>query len=189
MYSASDLRKGLKVEIEGQPYVITDFDFCKPGKGQSLYRCKMKNLTNGATMERTFRSADRIDKPDLSEREVHYSYPENDTYVFMDAESFEQIHIPAAVIGEQKYFLVENAECKILFHGEKPIEVTLPVFVEKQVVNTEPGVRGDTATNVSKPAFLDNGYELAVPIFVNQGDWVKVDTRTGQYVERVSKKG
>lgn len=188
MYSASDLRKGLKIDIDAQPYVITDFDFCKPGKGQALYRCKLKNLINGSTLDRTFRSADKIEKPDLGEREVVYSYAEADQYVFMDAETFEQLHIPAAVIADQKYFLIENAECKILFYRERAIEVTLPIFIEKQVTRTEPGVRGDTATNVQKPAFIDNGYEIQVPIFVNQGDWVRIDTRNGQYVERVNRK-
>ena len=187
MIPVSELRKGAKVEIDGQPYTVTDFDFCKPGKGQALYRCKLKNMITGATMDRTWRSADKVEKPDLSQREVIYSFVEGDQYVFMDSETYEQIHIPAAVIGEQKNFLIENAECTILFHGDKAIEVTLPIFVEKRIVKTEAGVRGDTATNVQKPASLDNGFEIQVPLFVNEGDLVKIDTRTGQYSERVSK--
>lgn len=183
----SDLRKGAKVDLDGQPYVVTDFEFCKPGKGQALYRCKLKNLINGSTMDRTWRSADKVEKPDLSQREVIYSFAEGDDYVFMDSESYEQIHIPATLLGDQRFFLIENAECTILFYGERPIEVTLPIFIVKKIIKTEPGVRGDTATNVTKPAWLDNGYEIQVPLFVNEGDVVKIDTRTGQYSERVSK--
>lgn len=187
MYSTSDLRKGLKIEIDGQPYVITDFDFCKPGKGQALYRCKLRNMINGTGTDRTYRSGDKVDRPDLSQRDVVYSFAEGEDFIFMDTETYEQIHIPAAVIGEQKYFLIENSECTILFHGEKPIEVTLPIFIEKKIVKTDPGFRGDTANNVLKPAFIDNGFAIQVPIFVNEGDIVRIDTRTGQYVERVNK--
>lgn len=184
----SELRKGAKIEIDGQPYVITVFDFCKPGKGQALYRCKLKNLISGSTMDKTYRSADTVEKPDLSNRDVTYSYADGDMFVFSDSETFEEIHIPALVIADQKPFLIENAECSILFHGDKPIEVTLPIFIEKKIAKTEPGARGDTATNVTKPAFLDNGYEIAVPLFINEGDLVKIDTRTGQYSERVNKR-
>ena len=185
--SVSELRKGAKVEMDGAPYLITDFDFYKPGKGQALYRCKIKNMITGSTMDKTWRSADKVDTPDLSNRDVTYSHSEVDMFVFMDSETFDQIHIPASVLGNQKFFLIENAECQILFHGEKPIEVTLPIFIEKRITHTEPGARGDTATNVTKPASLDNGWEIQVPLFVNEGDLVKVDTRTGQYSERVSK--
>lgn len=187
MISVSELRKGAKVELDGQPYLITEFDFCKPGKGQALYRCKLKNMINGSTMDRTWRSADKVETPDLSNREVTFSYAEGDEFVFMDSETFEQIHIPASVLGDQKFFLIENAECSILFYREKPIEVTLPIFIEKKIAKTDPGVRGDTATNTTKPAWIDNGWEIQVPLFVNEGDLVKIDTRTGQYSERVSK--
>ncbi len=185
--SVSDLRKGAKVELDGAPYQITDFDFCKPGKGQALYRCKLKNLITGSTMDRTWRSADKVETPDLSTREVTYSHMEGDMFVFMDSETYDQIHIMAKMLGDQKNFLIENADCSILFHGEKPIEVTLPIFIEKRITKTDPGVRGDTATNTTKPAWLDNGWEIQVPLFVNEGDLVKIDTRTGQYSERVSK--
>ncbi len=187
MYEASDLRKGLKVEIDGDPWTVSEFDFVKPGKGQALYRCKLKNMLTGSTMDRTFRVAEKIGKPDLEEKEMFYSYADGDFLVFSDSETYEEIRIEKAKLGDQIYFLIENAECKILFFNGRAIEVTLPVFVEKVIADTEPGARGDTATNVQKPAKLDNGYELAVPLFVNKGDRIKIDTRTGLYSERVSK--
>jgi len=187
MYSASDLRKGLKIEINGEPYEIVDFQFVKPGKGQALYRCKIKNLLTGATLDKTFRAADKIGRPDLEERDMIYSYQEGNYYVFMDAQTYEQVHVPAEQLGIKQYFLDENMEVKILFHNGRPIDISLPFFVEKKIARTEPGVRGDTATNVTKPAWLDNGYELQVPLFINEGDIVRIDTRTGKYVDRVSK--
>lgn len=187
MYQASDLRKGLKVEIDGDPWIVTSFDFCKPGKGQALYRCKLKNMLTGSTMDKTFRSVDKLGKPDLMDKPMIYSYEDGTSYVFMDPESYEQVLIDHEVIGDQKYFLVEDMECDILFFDERPVEVTLPNFIEKEITDTEPGARGDTATNVTKPAYIDNGYEIHVPLFVNEGDVVKIDTRTGDYSERVSK--
>lgn len=187
MYNASDLKKGLKVEIDNQPWVIIEFEFCKPGKGTALYRCKLKNLITGSTMDRTYRPTDRIDKPDLEEREIMYSYHDGAFYVFSDNETFEEVRIPENVLGDKKYFLIENAECRVLLYKGQPIEVTLPIFIEKVVTETEPGARGDTATNVMKPAKIDNGYELQVPLFINQGDIIRIDTRTGEYAERVSK--
>ncbi|MFA4943816.1 MAG: elongation factor P [Lentisphaeria bacterium] len=186
--SVSDLRKGAKVELDNQPYVVTDFDFCKPGKGQALYRCKLKNMISGSTMDRTWRSADKVDTPDLANREVTYSYADGEDFIFSDNETYEEIRVPNSVLGNRKYFLIENANCEILLYNDKPIEVTLPIFIEKRIVHTEPGVRGDTATNTLKPAKLDNGYVIQVPLFVNEGDWVKVDTRTGTYSERILNK-
>ncbi len=188
MYSASDLRKGLKIEIEGQPYAITDFQFVKPGKGQALYRCKLKNIMTGSTMDKTYRSTDKVGKPDLMQRDMTYSYPDGEHYVFMDDDTYEQVVVDGDVVGDLKYFLLEEMQCKVLFFNETAIDIELPVFVEKLIDQTEPGARGDTATNVTKPAKLDNGYEIQVPLFVNEGDLVKIDTRTGEYSERVNKK-
>ena len=187
MFTSSDLRKGLKVEIDDQPWIITDFDFCKPGKGQALYRCKLKNMLTGVTMDRTFRASDKIGKPALEERDCLYCYEDGLNLVFSDDKTYEEIYVNSAVLGNKVNFLVENAECKILLYNQDPIEVTIPIFVEKEIVETEPGVKGDTATNVIKPAKLDNGYEIQVPLFVNEGDIVKIDTRTGEYCERVRK--
>jgi elongation factor P len=187
IYSASDLRKGLKIEIDNEPYIVTEFDFCKPGKGQALYRCKLKHMVNGNTMDRTFRSVDKIDKPDLEERELVYSYADGDNFVFMDPESYEQVLVPAGVVGDRKYFLIEDEECEVLFYRGRPLDLTTATFIELRIQSTEPGVRGDTATNVTKPAVLENGYELNVPLFLNEGDLIRVDTRTGAYCERVAK--
>ncbi len=187
MFSASDLKKGLKIEIDGQPWQITEFDFCKPGKGTALYRCRLKNLMTGAGMEKTYRPTDKIGKPDLEEREMHYSYFDGHHYIFSDPDTYEEMTVSAEFLGKNTYFLMENDLCKfVLFNGE-PIEITLPTFIEKVVTETEPGVRGDTATNVMKPAKIDNGYEFQVPLFINIGDTIKIDTRTGDYAERVSK--
>ena len=187
MFSASDLKKGLKIQIDGAPWLITEFDFCKPGKGTALYRCRLRNLINGSGMEKTYRPTDKIEKPDLEEREMYYSYFDGHHYVFSDPNTYEEMNVSAETLGDQAYFLLENSLCNfVLFNGE-PIEITLPTFIEKEIVETEPGVRGDTATNVTKPAKIDNGYEIQVPLFINQGDIVKIDTRTGEYAERVSK--
>ena len=187
MYTSSDLRRGLKIEIDDQPWTVTDFDFCKPGKGQALYRCKLKNMLSGITMDRTFRANDKFDKPVLEERQCIYSYNEEDNYIFSDNETYEEIYVKGEVIENKAYFLIENAECKILLYKNQPIEITLPTFIQKEIISAEPGVRGDTATNVTKAAKLDNDYEIQVPLFVNTGDIVKIDTRTGEYSERISK--
>jgi elongation factor P len=184
MFSASDLRKGLKIEIDGDPCVITGFDFMKPGKGQAVYRCKIKNLITGNTFDKSYRSGDKIDKANLRSRAFVFSYIEGDNYVFMDDETFEQVELKADQLGDQRYFLAEDMPVEILFHDTRALDVTLPNFVEKTVVETEPGARGDTATNVTKPAKVEGGYELGVPIFVNEGDCIKIDTRSGAYVSR-----
>lgn len=185
MYSASDLRKGLKIEIEGVPYTITDFTFTKPGKGQALYNCKLKNMLNGSTMGRTYRSSDKVDQPALESKTVQYSYKDGDMFVFMD-DNYEQVTIGRDAVGEGAPFLAEDDSVEILFHNGKAIEVTLPNFVKKKIIYAEPGVRGDTATNVLKPAKIEGGHEIQVPLFVNEGDSIKIDTRTGKYVERAN---
>lgn len=187
MYTVSDLRKGVKIELDGVPFEVVEFEFFKPGKGQAMYKCRIKNLLTGAVTDRTFRAVDKIGKPDLEERDLVYSYPEGDHYVFMDHKTYEQVVISAEAVGEQKYFLVEELEVSVLFFNGRAIQVNLPSFVEKVIAETEPGARGDTATNVLKPAKLENGYELGVPLFINAGDTVRIDTRTGKYFDRVSK--
>jgi len=187
MYSASDLRRGLKIEIDGEPYEVVEFQFSKPGKGQSLYRCKIKNLLSGATLDKTYRSSDKIDKPDLEQRDLAYSYAQGDMYIFMDEETYEQVEIGADVLGDASLFLEEDMPVKILFHNNRPIDLDIPPTVDKAVEETEPGIRGDTATNVMKPAKLEGGYEIQVPLFINEGDIVTVDTRSGEYKGRSNK--
>ncbi len=187
MYNASDLRKGLKIEMDGVPFVVTEFNFVKPGKGQALYVCKLKNMLNGGTVSKTFRSNDKIGMPDMQEKTVRYSYAEGDDYVFLD-EDYEQLSVPASVLGVQQYFLSEDMQVAVVIYNGAPIDVTLPTFVEKTVVETEPGVRGNTATNVMKEARIEGGFALQVPLFINPGDLIKIDTRTSAYSDRVSKK-
>jgi elongation factor P len=187
MYNASDLRKGIKIELEGVPFEVVEFQFVKPGKGQAMYKCRIKNMLNGNVHDKTFREVDKIDQPDIEERELVFSYVEGDHYVFMDKKSFEQVTISAEVVGDQKYFLNEELEVSILFHNGRAIILNLPSYVEKRIAHTEPGARGDTATNVTKPAQLDNGYEVGVPLFINEGDVIRIDTRTGKYMDRVSR--
>lgn len=188
MYSASDLRKGLKIEIDGVPYEVTEYNFFKPGKGQAMYKCRIKNLITQTTQDKTFREVDKIDEPNLEVRTMHYSYHDGASYVFSDSKTFEEYHINEQQLGIKKFFIVEEMEVTILFHNGQPIDIQVPTFIEKEIAETEPGVRGDTATNVTKPARLDNGYEIKVPLFINIGDWVRIDTRTGEYVDRISKR-
>jgi elongation factor P len=187
MYAVSDLRKGLKIEIDGEPFEVTEFQFVKPGKGQALYRCKIRNIINGGTIDKTYRAAEKIDKPNLQERDLTFSYAEGDHFVFMD-ENYEQVLVDGTVLGDQSGFLVEDIDCKVLFHNDRAIEVTLPNFIERKILEAEPGARGDTATNVTKPAKLEGGLEISVPLFVNLGDTIRIDTRTGKYADRVSKR-
>jgi elongation factor P len=184
MYTASDLRKGLKIMLDDQPMIITEFDFSKPGKGQAIYNCKLRNMLTGSTMSRGFRSGDRFEKPELVNMKVRFSYQLGEKFVFTD-EHFEELTIGADVLGQNRFFLTDDMECEVLLFRGTPIEVTLPNFVERKVVKCDPGVRGNTASGkVTKPATLEGGYVLAVPLFVNEGDVIRVDTRSGEYVDR-----
>ncbi len=185
MYESSDLRKGLKIIIDGQPYIITDFQFSKPGKGQALYRCKLKNMITGYTMDRTYRSGDKFEPANLEERRMQYLYNDAEGYHFMDTKTYDQVTLTEENIGEAKNFLQDNMEVDVLFFNETPISINLPNFVQLKVVKADPGVKGDTATGATKPATLETGYTIQVPLFIEEGDILKIDTRTGQYVERV----
>jgi len=185
MYEASDLRKNLKIQIDGEPYVVTDFQFSKPGKGQALYRCKLKNMLTGAQFERTFRSVDTFEPADLNERRMQYLYREENKYCFMDNESYEQVYLTADQVGEAANFLIENIDVEILFFGEQPLGVTLPNFVDLTVTKAEPWIKGDTAAGNSKPIVVETGYQLQAPPFIEEGEKIRIDTRTGEYVTRV----
>ncbi|MEI6563597.1 MAG: elongation factor P [bacterium] len=186
-YTASDFRKGLRVELDNIPYVISEFNFVKPGKGAAIYTCRLKSLIDGNTYVRNFRSNDVLKKPDLEERTMRYSHVETDHYIFMD-ENYEQFTLTVDVLGNNRFFLFEDCEVRVLYHNGRPVDITLPTFVEKEVLDTEPGARGNTATNVLKPAKINGGFEIPVPLFVSQGDIIKIDTRTGEYADRVLKK-
>lgn len=185
MYSTAEFKKGLKIELDGTPYIMVDFQHVKPGKGGAFVRTKLKNLLTGRVLEQTFRSGERVKKPDLMEREMQYLYREGDRYCMMDNDNYEQIMLTEAQVGEARLYLTENLDLKVLFFNKEPVGVELPNFVELAVAQTEPGVKGDTAAGGTKPAVLESGANIQVPLFINEGDRVKVDSRTGGYIERV----
>lgn len=187
MFETSDLRKGLKILHEGKPYVVTDCQFVKPGKGRPFTRTKIKNLQTGAVLEVTFFSGDRIERPDLEEQTMQFSYIDGESYVFMNTDTYEQVFIPAEALGEQKFYLTDNLVCSVLFFDGKPIDISLPNFVVLQVTESEPGFKGDTSGGATKKAKLQTGLEIDVPLFVNEGELLRIDTRSGAYVERVKK--
>jgi elongation factor P len=184
MYSSSDLRKGLKVEIDGYPYIVVDAQFVKPGKGNAFTRCKLKNLATGAVLERTWKSGDSIGKADLQEVRMRFLYEQDGDYHFMNTTTYEQVFVPKENLGDAHLWLLEQMECDILFHNNKAISVEVPNFVVLEVTQADPGVRGNTATGATKLATLQTGAVVQVPLFVEQGEKIKVDTRTGQYLER-----
>lgn len=185
--STNEIRGGFKVEVEGQPYIIISNEFVKPGKGQSFNRMKMKHLLSGRTIERTFKSGEKLDLADVSESEMRLLYKEADGVVFMDEKTFEQMTIPFANIGDNVQWLLDDHLYEVIFYNGSPVNVEPPIFMEMKIVETAPGVRGDTASGrVLKPAILESGAKVQVPIFVEQGEKVKVDTRTGEYVSRVA---
>ena len=185
MYSMSDIRKGLKIEVDGEPYIIVDFQHVKPGKGLGFTRTKMKNLITGSVLEKTFKSGEKINKPDLEEREMQYLYNDGEAFHFMDNNTFEQIAMKPDEIGDNINYLKENINTQILFFRGRPVGIDVPTFVELEVVETDPGVKGDTATGGTKPAKLETGLVVQVPLFLNVGDIIKVDTRSSSYIERV----
>ncbi|MGB7911208.1 MAG: elongation factor P [Desulfobaccales bacterium] len=185
MYSTAEFKKGLKIELDGTPYVMVDFQHVKPGKGGAFVRTKLKNLLSGRVIDQTFRSGERVKKPDLVEREMQYLYREGDRYCMMDNDSYEQIMLTEAQVGEARLYLIENLDLKVLFFNKEPVGVELPNFVELRVAQAEPGFKGDTAAGGTKPAVLESGATVQVPLFINEGDRVKVDSRTGGYIERV----
>ena len=179
-----DFRKGLKIEISGEPFVIVDYEHVKPGKGRAFARVRIKSLTTGNVREHTFRAADRIDGADVEERQMQYLYHDGERFCFMDSETFEQFFLTADQIGASKDFIKENVDVLVLYHNKKPIGIELPIFVKLTITATQPGVRGDTASGGTKPAVLETGATVQVPLFLNEGDIIKIDTRTGEYIER-----
>ena len=180
----SDIRKGLKLMMDGQPYIVTDFQFVKPGKGQAFTRTKMKNMLTGGTIERNIRSSEKLEAADVEDRTLQYIYPEGDMFVFMNSQSGDQVHVHKDAVGDDTGFLIDGIDVTITIYNGNPVSISLPPHIVVQVAETEPGVRGDTATNVTKPAKISTGATVNVPLFVNEGDWIKVDTRTRGYLER-----
>jgi elongation factor P len=185
MYESGDLRKGLKIEIDGDPYVVVDFEFTKPGKGQALYKCRLKNMITGAQFDRTYRSGEKFKPADLEEQEMEYLYAEGDRYCFMNTTTYDQEYMTRDQIGSDVQLLKENTVCNVLLFSGRPIAVTLPNFIELRIIKADPWVKGDTASGSTKPATLETGYVVQVPPFIEEGEKIRIDTRSGQYVERV----
>ena len=185
----TELKKGAKVEVEGRPFIIIKSDFTSPGKGSAFVKVKLKNLETGAVIERTYKSgvSTGVVRPDLEEREVEYMYADQEGLNFMDQKSYETIHIAKEKISDEKDWLQEGIKLKVLYFKENPISIELPNFVELKITQTDPGLKGDTAQGGSKKAVLETGAQVNVPLFVKEGEIIKIDTRTGHYIERVSK--
>jgi len=187
MFDTSDIRKGLKIILDGQPYIVVDFQFVKPGKGQAFTRTKVKHLSTGAVIERTFRSGEKLEQADVEMRQMSFIYPDGEDFVFMDSNG-EQSTILGSKVGDNKDFLIDGLEVEVVFFKGEAIDISLPPHIVAQIVQSDPGVRGDTASNVTKPATLTTGAIIQVPLFINEGEWIKVDTRTREYMERVNRR-
>lgn len=186
-YSTSEFRPGMKVMLDGDPCSILDNEFVKPGKGQAFNRVKMRNLKTGRQWERTFKSGETLESADVVDRTMQYLYSDGEFWHFMEPTTFEQHQADAAAVGDSKLWLKEQDECDVTLYNGSPLAVTPPNFVELEIIETDPGLRGDTATGGTKPAKLSTGAVVKVPLFLNTGEVIKVDTRTGEYQNRVSK--
>ena len=185
MVSAGDFKNGLTVEIEGNIYQILDFQHVKPGKGAAFVRTKLKNIINGGVVEKTFRPTEKFETAHIDRKDMQYLYSDGDLYNFMDMETFDQLAVNADVVGDSLKFVKENDTVKVISHEGNVFAIEPPITVELRVTETEPGVKGDTATGATKPAIVETGAQVAVPLFVNLGDKIKIDTRTGEYLSRV----
>lgn len=183
----SDIRKGLKMMVDGSPYTVVDFQFVKPGKGQAFTRVKIRNMLNGSVLERTYKSGEKLDPADVEERQFQFIYKDGEDFVFMDAGTGEQITMPGDKIGDDAQWLSDGMNVAVTLFNGNPVGVNLPAHVVLQIVSSEPGVKGDTASGATKPATLSTGAVVNVPLFVKEGEWIKVDTREGTYQERVNK--
>jgi elongation factor P len=183
----SDIRKGLKIMMDGSPYAVIDFQFVKPGKGQAFTRVKIRNMATGAVLERTMKSGEKLEPADVEERSLQYIYPDGTDFVFMDAATGEQITVPGDKVGDDSRWLSDGMSVDVTLFNGLAIGVSLPAHVTLQIVASEPGVKGDTASGATKPATLSTGATVNVPLFIKEGEWVKVDTTDGRYLERVNK--
>src|ERR1700753_400385 len=187
MYDTSDIRKGLKIMLDGSPYTVVEFQFVKPGRGAAFTRTKMKNLLSGGVIERNLRSGDKLEPANVEVKTMQYLYKEGDAFVFMDTTTYDQVNIPTATVGDDAQFMPENINVEVLFFNDRAVGVTLPNFIEQAITETEPGFKGDTSTGASKPAKISTGAQINVPLFINVGDVVRIDTRSGEYLERLSR--
>lgn len=185
MISTADFRNGTRLELDGEPYYIVEFQHVKPGKGGAFVRTKLKNYRTGNVLDRTFRSGERFEEPNLEERDMQFLYASGESYTFMDTETYEQFSYDKKQLGENADLLKEDMTAKILVYHHEPIAVELPIFIELKVVDADPGVRGDTASGGTKPAKVETGAIIKVPLYLEVGEVIKIDTRTREYVERV----
>ncbi len=186
MLSTKDFRRNLKIEIDGEPYVVVKCQHVKPGKGVAFVKTRIKSLIDGKVLDENFRSGDKVDAPNLETRKMQFLYEEDPHFIFMDNDTYEQVRLSKNAVQDAKPYLKDNLELEILFHDGKPINVELPTFVVLEVTQTEPGFAGDTSQGATKPATLETGHEVEVPLYMEIGERVKVDTRNGEYVERVN---
>ena len=184
MVSAGDFKNGLTIEIEGNIFQILEFQHVKPGKGAAFVRTKLKNIISGGVVEKTFRPTEKCPTAHIDRKDMQYLYADGDLYYFMDTETYDQVALNSETVGDALKFVKENEMCKICSHNGSVFSVEPPLFVELEITETEPGFKGDTATGASKPATVETGATVAVPLFVNQGDKIKIDTRTGEYLSR-----
>jgi elongation factor P len=185
MISTSDFHTGITIELEGEIYTVLEFQHVKPGKGAAFVRSKLKNLRTGSIVDRTFRAGEKMARAHLERREMEYLYREDDAFHMMDMETYEQIILSGEQIGDGVKFLKENDRLNVVVYGEKIVGVDVPITVVLRVERTEPGVKGDTASGATKPATTETGLTVQVPLFINSGDQIKIDTRSGAYIERV----
>jgi elongation factor P len=183
-YNTSDFRKGLKVQIDGDPFLMFECNFVKPGKGQAMFKCKLRNLLRGTVLDRTYKSGESIEAADVTELIAQYLYRQGDGFFFMDNDTYEQYELSSEQVDDVWKYLKEGMECQLVLFNENPISLTPPNHVVLKIEYCEPAVRGNTATNVTKPVKVETGAEFLCPAFVEQGQFVRIDTRTGAYVER-----
>ncbi len=184
-YKTSDFRKGIKVQIDGDPYVMVEMNFVKPGKGNALYKCRLKNLIRGSVLDRVYKGGDTLESADVEEVEAQFLYKQGDTFVFMNNETYDQYELKADQVDDNWKWIKEGTVCKIMLYNGLPVTMEPPQHVNLKVEYCEPGARGDTATNVTKSVKLETNAEVLAPLFINQGDTLRIDTRTGEYVERI----
>jgi elongation factor P len=182
--STAEFRNGSKVELDGEPYAVVEFQHVKPGKGGAFVRTKLKNLRDGRVLERTFRAGEKLDVPDLTHATMQFLYAQGEEYIFMDTATYDQLPLTREQLGAGADFMQESMEVKVLFHRDRPIDVEIPNFMDLTIVETDPGVRGDTASGGTKPAKLETGAVVKVPLYMEAGERIKVDTRTRTYIER-----
>ena len=183
----TDIRKGLKLQLDGVPYAVVEHTFVKPGKGQAFTRARIRNLQTGAVIERTWKSGESVEVADVESRKMTYSWDEGDSLVFMETSTGEQIHVMKDKVGDETRFLSEGMDCEVTIYNGNAIGIDLPPSVVLQVTESEPGIKGDTASGATKPAKVSTGATVNVPLFIKEGEWVKIDTSTGQYLERINK--